>query len=78
MEQWLILSNVPIDKLYKKMIISNRPVNPFLGTDESIGETVSVWTLFSDAGVYVTAIGSLIPPGLGIFFCYFSGADLPD
>ena len=23
------------------------PVNPFLSTDESIGETVSVWTLFS-------------------------------
>ena len=62
--------SVPIDKLYKQMITSKGPMNPFLSTDESIGETVSVWTLFSHAGVYVTAIGSLIPAGLGIFFCY--------
>ena len=47
------------------MITGNRPINPFLSTDESIGETVSVWTLFSHAGVYATAIGSLIPAGLG-------------
>ena len=53
------------------MITSNRPVNPFLSTDESIGETVSVWTLFSHIGVYVMAIGSLIPAGLGVFCSYF-------
>ena len=65
------ISSLPIDKLYKKMITSNIPVNPFLSTDESIGETLSVWTLFSHAGVYVTALGLLIPAGLGIFCCYF-------
>ena len=32
---------------------------------------VSVWTLFSHAGVYVMVIGLLIPVGLGIFCCYF-------
>ena len=53
------------------MVNSNRPVNPFMSMDESIGETVSVWTLFSHAEVYVTAIASLIPEGLGIFCCYF-------
>ena len=62
---------IPIVKLYKEMITSNGPINPFLSTDELIGETVSVWTLFSHAGVYITAIGSLIPAGLGIFCCYF-------
>ena len=60
------------------MVASNRPVNTFLSTNESIGETVSVWTLFSHAGVYVTAIGSLIPVGLWIFFGTSSGANLPD
>ena len=60
----------PIDKLYKKMVTSNGPVNPFLSTNESIGQTFSVWTLFSHAGVYVMAIGLLIPAGLGIFCCY--------
>ena len=68
------LVNIPsalIDKLYKQMVNSNGPINPFMSTDESIGETVSVWTLFSHAGIYVTAIGLLISAGLGIFCCYF-------
>ena len=43
-----------------------------MSTDESIGETVSVWTLFSHAGVYVTATELFIPAGLGIFCCYLS------
>ena len=60
------------------MITSNGPMNPILSMDESIGETVSVWTLFSHAGVYGMAIGSLIPAGLGIFIAASSGADLPD
>ena len=59
----------PIDKLYKEMVNSNGPINPFMSTDESIGETVSVWTLFSHTGVYVMAIGSLMPAGLGINSC---------
>ena len=52
------------------MITSNGPMNTFLSIDESTGETVSVWTLFSHTGVYVMAIASLIPAGLGIFCCY--------
>ena len=51
------IPSVPLDDRYKQMIITNRPVNPFLSTDETTGETVSVWTLFSQAGVYVMAIG---------------------
>ena len=61
------IPSVPLDELYKQKITSNGPMNPFLSTDESTGETVSVWTLFSHAGMYVMAIGSLIPAGLGIF-----------
>ena len=65
------IPSVPIEKLYKWIVSSNRPINPFLSTDESIGETVSVWTLFFHAGVYITAIGLLIPAGLGIFYYYY-------
>ena len=61
----------PIDKLYKQMVNGNGPINPFMSIDESIGETVSVCTLFSHAGIYVMAIGSLIPTGLGIICGYF-------
>ena len=40
------IPSVPIDQLYKQMVSSNGPINPFRSTDESIGDTVSVWTLF--------------------------------
>ena len=52
----------PIDKFYKQMVNSNGPINPFMSTDETVGETVSIWTLFSHAGVYLMAIGLLITP----------------
>ena len=68
------LSNIPsvsFDNLYKQMITTNGPMNPFLSTDKTTRETVSVWTLFSHAGVYITAIEPLIPVGLEIFCCYF-------
>ena len=65
------IPSIPIEKLYKQMVSSNRPINPFLSTDESIGEIVLVCTLFSHAGVYIMAIGLLIPAGLGEFCCYF-------
>ena len=65
------IPSVPIDKLYQQVITSNRPMNPFLSTDESIGDTFSVWTLFSHADlVHIMAIGLLITTGLGIFCCY--------
>ena len=59
------------DQLYKKMVNCNRPINQFTSTYESIGDTVSVWTLFSHVGIYVMAIELLIPAGLGIFWCVF-------
>ena len=65
------IPSVPFDDLCKQMITSNGPVNPFLSTDETTGDTALIWTLFSYAGIYVMAIGSLIPAGLRIFCCYF-------
>ena len=40
-------------------------------TDESTEDTDSIWTLFLHMGTYITAIGLLIPAGLGMFCCYF-------
>ena len=51
---------------------------PFDMDKESTEHSGSIWTLFSHPGIYVTAIASLIPAGLGLFCCYFFGADLPD
>ena len=61
---------VPIAQLYKHMISGNKPIPPFTSPDESINDTASIWRLFWHTGVYVMAIGLLIPTGLGIFYCY--------
>ena len=61
----------PIAQLHKHMLSSIKPITPFTSPTESIADTESIWTLFSPTAVYVTAIGSPIPAGLGIFCCYF-------
>ena len=71
LHQLVNISSVPIDQLYKQMVNRDGPISPFMSTDVSVEDTVSIWTLFSHAGIYVTVIGSLIPAGLGIFCCYF-------
>ena len=38
---------------------------------ESTGNPDSLWTLFTHQGIYVSAIGLLIPVGIGLFCCYF-------
>ena len=57
--------------IYQHMNRSYKPITPFMSTDESTGDTVSIWTLFSHTGIYIMAIGLLIPAGLGIFYYYF-------
>ena len=57
----VIIPSVPIVQLNKHMVSSNRPITPFISTDESIGDTVSIWGLFSHANIYVMAIGLPIP-----------------
>ena len=53
------------------MFNSNRPIIPFMSIVESIVDPVTIWTLFSYTGIYITAIGSLIHAELGIVSWYF-------
>ena len=55
----------------KHMISGIKPITPFTSPTESTADTKSIWTLYSHAGVYVTAIGLLIPAGLEIICYYF-------
>ena len=65
------IPSIPIAHLYKHMVSGIKPITPFTSSEVSTGDTVSIWTLFSHTGVYIMAIGLLIPTGLGIFCCYF-------
>ena len=65
------IPSVPVNQLYKHMISGTNPITPFTSPEESTGDTVSIWTLFSNTGVYIMAFRLLIPAGLVIFCCYF-------
>ena len=65
------IPSIPVNKIYQHIISGTQHITPFNTADESIGDTDSIWTLFSHTGIYVMAIGLLIPAGLVIFCCYF-------
>ena len=65
------IPTVPVAHLYKHMIDNSGPIHPFILADESMDDTTSIQALFSHTGIYIMAIGLLIPAGLGIFCCYF-------
>ena len=60
-----------VHRVYQHMINDTQHIMPFDTTDESTEDTDLIWALFSHTGMYVTAIGLLIPAGLGLFCCYF-------
>ena len=69
---------IPVNIIYQYIINGTQHIIPFNTTDESTEDTDLIWTLFLHTEAYITAIGSLIPAGLGMF-CHFSfGFDLPD
>ena len=61
---------VPVGQHYSHMAKGIQHNTPF-SHEESTGDTDSIWTLVSNTGVYVMAIGLLIPASLGIFCRYF-------
>ena len=63
------IPSILVHKIYQHLLNSTIPVMPF--NTESTGNTDSLWTLFTHLGIYVSAIGLLIPVGIGLFCCYF-------
>ena len=63
------IPSIPVHMIYQHLLNSAMPVMPF--NTESSGNTDSLWTLFTHPGIYISAIGSLIPAGIGLFCCYF-------
>ena len=61
---------IPVHKIYKHLLNNTLPIMPFDMDKESTELTDFIWALFLHRGIYVSAIGSLIPVGLGLFCCY--------
>ena len=65
------IPSIPVHKIYQHLPNNTLPIMPFNMDKELTEHTDSIWTMFSHTGMYITAIGSLIPAGLGLLFCYF-------
>ena len=76
LQHLIIIPSIPVHKIYQHLLNSTILVMPF--NTESTGNTDSLWTLFAHLGIHVSAIGSLIQVGIGLFFVTSFGVDLPD
>ena len=63
------IPSIPVHKIYQHLLNSTMPIVPF--NTESSRNTDSIWTLFTHPGIYISALGSLIPVETGLFCCYF-------
>ena len=63
------IPSIPIHKVYQHLLNSTMPLVPF-NTDPS-EDTDSLWSVFTQPGIYISALGSIIPVGIGLFCCYF-------
>ena len=63
------LPSIPVHKVYQHLLNSSLQLTPF--NMKSSEDTDTLWNLFTNPGIYVSALGSLIPVGIGLFCCYF-------
>ena len=62
------LPSITVQKVYQHLLNSTMPLVPF--NTESSDNTDSLSIVFTCPGIYVSALGSIIPVGIGLF-CYF-------
>ena len=67
LQQLATVPSITVNKIYQHIIRGTQHITPFNTADELMGDTDSMWTLLLHTGIYVLAIGLLIPAGLGIF-----------
>ena len=63
------IPSIPVHKVYQHLLNSTTPIVPF--NTESSEDTDSLWSVFTHPGIYVSALGLIIPVGIGLFCCYF-------
>ena len=63
------IPSIPLHMIYQHLLNSTKQIVPF--NTESPGNANSLWNVFTHPGIYVSAIGLIIPVGIGLFCCYF-------
>ena len=69
LQHLVTLPSIPIHKVCQHLLNSSLHLTPF--NMKPSEDTDTLWNLFTHPGIYVSALGSLIPVGIGLFCCYF-------
>ena len=65
----MTIPSIPVHKVYQHLLNSTFQLTPF---NTELSEDIdTLWSLFTHPGIYVSALGLLIPVGIGLFCCYF-------
>ena len=63
------LPSIPVHKVYQHLFNNSLPLTPF--NMQQSEDTNTLWKLFTQPGIYVSALGSVLPVGVGLLCCYF-------
>ena len=63
------LPSIPVHKVYQHLLNNSLHLTPF--NMKPSEDTNTLWNLFTHPGIYISALGSLKPVGIGLFCCYF-------
>ena len=62
------IPSIPVHKVYQHLLNNTLQLTPF--NTKPSEDTDTLLSLFTHPGIYVSALGSLIPVGIGLFCCY--------
>ena len=69
LQHLVTIPSILVQKVYQHLLNSTLQLTPF--NMKPSEDTDTLWSLFTHPGIYVSALGSLIPVGIGLFCCYF-------
>ena len=69
LQHLVAIPSIPVHKVYQYLFNNTMQLPPF--NTEPSEDTDSLWSVFTLPGIYVSALGSNIPVGIGLFCCYF-------
>ena len=63
------IPSIPVHKVYQHLLNSSLHLTPF--NTKPSEDTDSLWSVFTHPGIYISALGSLIPVGIRIILLLF-------
>ena len=61
--------SIPVHKVYEHLLNSSLCLTPFHMKPSE--DTNTLWNLFTHPGIYISALGLILPAGVGLFCCNF-------